>query len=210
MGMTGSGKTQGACFLLSRMNFEQVPWIILDFKSEAMFNEFHSFPLLNLEPPRDPGIYVLHVDADTMDIEEINFLLRKIKSRGYCGIFVDEGMELGHSSAFRSVLGQGRSLQIPMIVCTQRPKLVTLSAFTEANFYMIYRLIEPDDLKLVAGRVGRTKPLETLPKYHFYWYDVVEAQLLKMRPVPERSKIISEIARRQDLLASRQKARIYL
>ena len=208
LGMTGSGKTQGGAFLLSRQRFETIPWIILDFKREEMFDDMRPFPLPNWEPPRDPGIYIAYCDPS--ENEDVESLLWKIHARGNCGIFVDEGMVLGHSKAFRVVLTQGRSLGIPMIVCTQRPKLVSLSVFTESNFFMIYHLTHPEDEKLVAGYVGRRRYLEPLPKYHFYWYEVTERTLIKMRPVPDRSLIANGIAQRQEMLASRQKSRVYL
>ena len=208
VGMTGSGKTQGSAFLLSRMRFEEMPWIILDFKRESLFQDFNAFSIVGTTPPRDPGIYIFKTGPD--DLDNIEALFLQVHARGDCGVFVDEGMELGHSRPFRTLLTQGRSLNIPMIVCTQRPAHVTRSVFTEANFFMIYHMNHPEDQKLVAGYVGETKSLPPLPRYHSYWYDVVERQLLKMRPVPDRLEIAETIAQKQDALMARQKARNYL
>jgi hypothetical protein len=210
MGMTGSGKTQGGAFLLAGQPFEQIPWVILNFKNEGMFYEFNPFPLPNWIVPNDPGIYMIDIDLDLIDIEIVNDFLRAIKSRGSCGLFIDEGTELEHSKPLRSILTQGRSLEIPIILCTQRPKHVTISAFTEANYYMIFDLNHPDDKKLVAGYVGRKDELPELPRYHFWWYDRINKELSPMRPVPDRDIIIANIAGRQKALAEKAKSKVYL
>ena len=208
VGMTGSGKTQGASFLLSRMNYAEMPWVVFDFKREAMFEEMALFPLTSLQAPRDPGIYIDRTGPG--DLENIETLMLDIHARGDCGMLIDEGMELGHSRAFRTVLTQGRSLRIPIITCSQRPAHVTLSVFTEANFFMVYDLTHPDDEKLIAGYLKRKKPPPPLPRYHFYWYEVVEKTLLQMRPVPERDRIINTIRTQQESIARAERSRIYL
>jgi len=119
-------------------------------------------------------------------------------------------MELEHSRPLRSILTQGRSLEIPVILCTQRPKLITISAFTEANYYMIFDLNHPDDRKIVAGYVGRKEELPELARYHFWWYDRIEKELTAMRPVPDRAMIIGNIRARQEALARQSKAKVYL
>lgn len=210
MGMTGGGKTQGGAFLLSRIDTNSMPWVLLDFKREDLFNEFIPFDLPNFNPPRDPGIYRLRVSPMEVASGEVDDLLLKIHAEGNCGIFVDEGYELGNSMAFKLVLTQGRSLNIPIITCTQRPKLVPIAVFSEANFFMIYNMTHPDDKKLAADYVGQKKPLPRLPRFHFYWYDVVDDTLLKMRPVPDRMLIAKVIAAKQQALLDRQKSRIYL
>lgn len=208
MGMTGGGKTQGGVFLLSRMNFTEIPWVILDFKREALFQEIMPFDLPKWEPPRDPGIYRRTVTP--YDMEKIEDFLLQVHAQGNCGIFVDEGYELQYSQAFKLVLTQGRSLQIPVITCTQRPKLVPVAVFSEANFFMIYNLTYPDDKILVAKYVGRTKPLERLKQYYFYWYDVIDDRLTKMRPVPDRMEIARVIRERQETLLQQNKSRVYI
>lgn len=210
MGMTGGGKTQGASFVLSRMDTTTRPWVLLDFKREALFDEFEPFDLPDFRPPRDPGLYRRRVSAYDVLNGDVDNLLNEIHSEGNCGIFVDEGMALEQSLAFQTVLTQGRSLQIPMIVCSQRPKKIPIAAFSEANFFMIYNLTHPDDKKLAANYVGQTKPLKRLPRYHFYWYDVVEDKLLICRPVPDRLDIARVIATKQLSLVKQQKARVYL
>lgn len=210
MGMTGSGKTQGAAFLLSRQDTTAMPWVLLDFKREALFDEMRAFPMVNWEPPRFPGVYRRSVTPYDVDAGRVDELLLKIHARGGCGIFVDEGYELGNSHAFKIVLTQGRSLEIPMIVCTQRPKLVPIAVFSEANFFMVYNMSNPDDKILTAKYVGRKEPLQRLPRFHFYWYDVVEDTLLKMRPVPDRLDIARVIGVKQDSLVVNARTRTIL
>lgn len=211
MGMTGSGKTQGATYLLARQDFESMPWIILNFKRESMFYEFNPFQLNDKwDVPQSPGIYMADIDWDLVSPDEVNELLRRVKSRGSCGLFIDEGTELGYSSAFKSCLTQGRSLQIPMIICTQRPTDITVYAFTEANYYMIFDLNRPEDKKKVAGYCGRKEDLPELPRYHFWWYDRIPKVLKPMRPVPDRAVIVANIAARQKALAETGRARVYI
>lgn len=210
IGMNGSGKTQGASFLISRMRFQDYPFILLDFKREELFDEFDPFPITNWEVPRDPGIYRLRVTPYDVEDGSVDEFLLRIHARGNCGLFVDEAMELGNSKALRLLLTQGRSLKIPCIICTQRPKLVPLAVFTEASYYWIYDLTHPDDRKLIAGYVRQEKSLPDLPRYHFYWYDKPEKELLKMRPVPDRLEIARFIAQEQATIVAQRKARNYL
>lgn len=210
IGRTGSGKTQGAAFFLSRMDTVSMPWLLLDFKREELFNEIGAFDLPDWNPPRFPGIYKRTVTPYDVTAGRVDEILLKVHQQGGCGIFIDEGMSLGNSHALNTVLTQGRSLEIPMIVCTQRPKRVSLAVFSEADFFALFNLTNPDDKKLVSQYMGQEKPLPRLPRFHFYWYDVVEDQLLKMRPVPDRLEIARVISAKQASLVQTSRSRIII
>jgi hypothetical protein len=211
IGMNGSGKTQGGAFVLSRMRFQEYPFILMNFKREEMFAEFNPFPMTSFTNiPRTPGIYNLNCTPYDVEEGKTDEFFLAVHQQGNCGIFIDECMEIGNSKALRLCLTQGRSLKIPMIICTQRPKLVPVAVFTEAKQYMIYDQTHPDDRKLIAGYVRQEKPLPDLNRYWFWWYDKVDKQLLKMRPVPDRNNIIQYVATEQRALAANNRSRTYI
>lgn len=186
IGKTGSGKTQGGAFLLSQMPFDQMPFVIFDFKREKLFREIPLIREIDFEPPQQPGLYIVRPRVD--ETEAVDDLLWKIWEQEYCGIFIDEGYMIGKSKAFEACLTQGRSKYIPIITLTQRPSWITRFAFSEADFFMIFRLTDRRDRMIVAEFVEQ--PTEKrLQKYNSYWYDVNQEELNVLRPVPDREII---------------------
>lgn len=202
VGATGSGKTQAAAWHLSRRNFNTKPWIIYDFKNsdEDIINQIQGAQELdvNANLPQYPGIYIVHPRLTDVDLVENQ--MWKIWERGNAGVFVDEGYMIGrNSSAFRSLLTQGRSKHIPMIVLTQRPVWVDRFAFSESQFLQIFRLADTDDLKTVNRYIPHNLS-KRLPEFHSYYYGVKQNRLVVLKAVPDRDAILDTFDTRLEIM----------
>lgn len=201
VGRTGSGKTVCAVWHLSNADFEHMPWIVYDFKRDPLLAQIHALGLeieagayelqLN-EMPRKPGIYFVHPHPD--DIEPVRQQMYAIWAQENTGVFVDEGyMVCGPTKpnpAFRSLLTQGRSKHIPMIVLSQRPVWLDRFAFSESDFYQVFSLNHSGDRKTINEYVPAdlSKPL---PPYHSYYHDVGKEETYVMKPVPTDEEILA-------------------
>ena len=126
-----------------------------------------------------------------------------------CGLFIDEGYMIAKSKAFVALLTQGRSKNIPLLTLSQRPRLVTPFAFSEADYLMIFRLSKPEDRKTMQDYVDQDIS-KRLPPYHSYWYDVTRDALTVLRPVPDREWIKAAIQGKLDALNTRQRSKQFV
>lgn len=196
VGQSGSGKTQFGAWLLSRMDYDHRPWIVLDYKNEEIFNAIEKAVYLDYSSaiPTKPGIYIIKVNSDE-DISEMSDFLLRVHDAGKqgngCGIYVDEGMVMGHHNrGYKACLTQGRSLQIPMIVLTQRPVGVSGWTFTEAKYWVVFDLMKKDDRKIVADYTPIRWDYQ-LKEYHSLYYQLQGKILKKLDPVPGFDQIVA-------------------
>lgn len=197
VGKTGSGKTVGALWHLSQQNFDEMPWIVIDYKIDDNINSIEGARQWSMENgvPKEPGIYIVHPLAE-VDDDELEKFLWQIHKSGYVGVYVDEGYMIpNRSKAFLSLLTQGRSKHIPMIILSQRPRMISRFVFTESEFFMVYHLTDADDRKRVESFLP-TQKLKVAPKYHSYYYDVSNDEFMILRPVPRPEVIIRDIEAR--------------
>lgn len=204
VGKTGSGKTIGALFLLLQQNFDEMPWIIIDYKRDKTINSIRGLKELHLDDklPQEPGIYIVH-PLPEVDDDRLEQLLWKIHGVGETGIFVDEGYMIPkRSKAFVAILTQGRSLHIPMIVLSQRPREMSRFVFTEADFFQVYHLTDYEDRKRVGSFIERQSvsgvkvKYETLPipgRFMSHYYDVGSNKFMMLSPVPKPETIVRDI-----------------
>ena len=195
IGATGTGKTTCGVWLLSHQRFDRRPWIIVDFKREAIFDAIGIPPIqelgLTARPPRRNGLYLIAPRPDQED--ELEAFLWRVWERENIGLFVDEASLMPDRDAFRAILQQGRSKRIPLIACTQRPVDVKRGLFSEASYFCVYRMADKRDYKTVQGFIPADLSLP-LPQHHWHWYDVQKNQLLHMGPVP-RPDTVAEMTR---------------
>lgn len=191
IGKTGSGKTQGAAWLLAHRSYDVMPWIVLNWKHDELLNDIPGTKEMTVtaKVPKRPGLYMTHptpADADAVDD-----LLWRAWERENVGIYVDEGYMISpRSAAFQAVLTQGRSKRLPVILCTQRPAWVTRFAFSEADFIQLYQLTDTRDTKIVKQFMPL--PIETrLPApYYSWWWDNARNYKAVLQPVPDRNTIL--------------------
>ena len=206
VGATGSGKTHMALWQLSRRDYDEKPWIIYDFKYDDLINEIPNVQHIGTsEMPKHPGLYLVHPHPSADD--EVEAQMWKIWEQENTGVYVDEGYMISNGNkAYRSLLTQGRSKHIPMIVLSQRPVWIDRFTLTEASFHHVFRLQHNDDYKVVMGLVpfqdqawfkrGKFKVPPRLPRYHSYYYDVAGDELQHLGPVADRDAIMDTFERR--------------
>lgn len=194
MGQTGTGKTTMGAWLLSLQDFKRRPWVALDFKDEELWDEVGDPPMRPLKFGRMPGkrgLYRMHVMPGQEDDLEKWFW--KVWAAGNIGIFCDEVSLIKNNNGFKAILRQGRSKQIPVISCTQRPFGVDREVFTEAQFMAIFKLQDKQDYSRVQEFTQDAPIGRPLPKRWFYWFDVVENTLLTLKPVPPPATIAAKL-----------------
>lgn len=202
LGATGSGKTQAGLWHLSRASFDRRPWVIFDFKRDPLISQLRARSIdIDNAPPRGPGLYIVRLSQG--DDERTESFLWNVHRRTGIGLFVDEGYMLPKFpayNAYRTILTQGRSLNIPVITLSQRPVSLDRFAFTEASFWQIFRLQSEDDRKTVEGYLtpnGHKGWLSRrLPRHHSWWYDVENDQLRLWSPTMGRDRLIGSFRRR--------------
>jgi hypothetical protein len=207
LGRTGSGKTQAAVWILSRRDFFRTPWVILNYKGDALIDSIPGAEHVEIgHVPVKGGIFIVHpLPAQT---EEMQAYLWKLWERQNVGIFVDEGYMLSDDPAFMALLTQGRSRRIPMMVLSQRPSWITRFAFTEAQFIQLFSLTDRRDLKTVAQFVSGNVEDIILPEYHSLYFDVAQNRYWILKPVPTEDEILAAIQQRFEEREESQKTRI--
>jgi len=186
VGRTGSGKTLAAMWHLSNADFDVKPWVIYDFKCDPSLAKIGALDgAVHIDTnfvPRRPGLYFVHPHPD--DNDAVREHMWNIWRQENTGVYVDEGLMIGlYNPAFRSLLTQGRSKHIPMIILSQRPAWLDRFVFSESDFFQVFQLNHSEDRKKMMGYVP-ANIAAPLPQYHSYYHDVSEAETVVMKPVP--------------------------
>lgn len=189
VGRNGTGKTQAACWHLSKRSWDEMPWIIIDYKRDRLIGEIEPEELeITTRVPKQAGLYVVRPMPDDDD-DEVNALLRRIWAHNNCGVYLDEGYMVPDKAPLRGLLTQGRSKHIPMIILSQRPVMLSRFVFSEASFFQVFDL----NHKLDRRKVTEFVPIPTnyrLRKHFSYFYDVGNHQLTEFSPVPDADAIL--------------------
>ena len=204
IGSTGSGKTQFAVWLLSTRDFDVRPWVIFDFKGDALIEQLGATEIdVAGKPPVNPGLYIVRPLPG--DEAAVSLFLQRCWAQENIGIYIDEGYMLPKLDRwFRACLTQGRSKHIEMIILSQRPVWMDRYVFTEANFFAVFRLNSLEDRKHMRnfvedrpeGEKKRGQEPKRLPDYHCLWYDVDRQQANVLSPVPDADTLISIFKKR--------------
>lgn len=195
IGRTGSGKTYGGLWHLSLQPIDDMPWIVVDFKRDENIASLPYAQFISMnELPEFPGIYIVQPRPTMEDKQRLSEMMDKILDRGFTGIFVDEGYMMAKDDAFNTILMQGRSKNIPVIVNTQRPVYISRYVFSEASFIQVFAVIDSRDKKTIAEFTSLEQDFRNLPEYHSYYYDVALDRLHVFKPVPDASISMTVIA----------------
>lgn len=192
IGPTGSGKTVAAVWHLSMRNFDAKPWIVYNFKDDSNIDGIPHARHIGIEEiPIRPGVYVVHPKPHETD--EVENHMWEVWARQNMGVYVDEGYMVGNSNpAFRALLTQGRSRQIPIIVLSQRPVWMDRFVFSESEFFQVFNIRHKQDRKNVEEFVPHNLG-KFLPPYHSYYYEVGanngQGKLTVLKPVPPIDKL---------------------
>lgn len=199
VGTNGSGKTQAGIWSLSRRSITRRPWIVYDFKGDELINEIPYAQHIELKDvPEKPGVYITHPHPD--DIIPVRMQMRRIWERGNIGVFCDEGYMICNPQSpnpeFRSILTQGRSKHIPVIILSQRPVWLDRFCFSEASFFQAFRLNDKRDRQVMGSFMADADLNERLPDFHSWFYDVPDNKLVICKPVPDKPDILSVFEQR--------------
>lgn len=195
VGATGSGKTQAALWHLSMRDIETRPWIIYNFKGDRSIDSIPFARDLGLdELPVKPGVYIVRPQPGQID--EMQTQMWGVWKKGGIGVYVDEGYMVGdRNPAFRALLTQGRSKEIPIIVLSQRPVWMDRFVFSESEFFQVFRLNHRKDRKSVEEFVPADLE-RRLPDFYSRYYDVGSNEVMILAPVPQIDIIHATFARR--------------
>lgn len=191
IGRNGSGKTQYGLWSASGRSFTSKPWIIFDFKGDKIIerieNEAGAKVIDLSKPPTKKGLYI--VRPLPKQEKDVDAFLWQVWQNERTGLFFDEGYMVSDGEAFRAILTQGRSKEVPAIVLSQRPVWMTRFVWSEADFFNVFKLSVLDDRKRVREFVPYDVKAE-LPQYHSFYYDVGDDRLSLMLPVPGEDAIV--------------------
>lgn len=191
LGGTGTGKTIGGSWLLSKQHFHLRPWVALDFKNEILWDMVGDPPMRELKlgaMPAKKGLYRMRVDPGAED--ELEAWLWDIWRRENVGIFVDEvGLIDRNSDAMKAILRQGRSKRLPVIACTQRPVDICREFYSESQYKMIFRLDDARDYKTVHNFTAGFDVSAPLKPHCSYWIDTKQRAKWTLNPTPPPKEI---------------------
>ncbi len=195
VGRTGSGKTIAALWHLSQRDIETRPWIVYNFKGDRNIDAIpHTMNLELDHMPTKPGVYVAR--PNPAQGPEVQNQMWEIWNREGIGVYVDEGYMVGdRNPAFRALLTQGRSKEIPLIVLSQRPVWLDRFVFSESEYFQVFQLQHRKDLAAVNEFIPHDLK-SRLPKHHSYYYDVGGDKLTKLAPVPALPELLAMFDRR--------------
>ena len=193
IGPTGSGKTQFGLWLLSEMPIDQMPWVIVDYKREPKMNVIPYAQFVDVGfIPKEAGVYIVRpLVSETQEMEDY---LMEIWDHEVIGLYIDEGVMLAKSRALETILIQGRSKQVPVIMLTQRPVDISRYSFSESQV----RVLFPNDDRREQKTVSEFMPVfrernsgdDLIPEFHSYYYEVKKRRLDKVSPVPSLAQIM--------------------
>src|SRR5271165_1556681 len=157
VGRTGSGKTIAGLWHLSNANFDVMPWVIIDYKTDEHIGKIERAQYIDSSyTPKNPGIYVIQPEPDDENMREF---LTRIWQREGTGVYLDEGYMIGENKKveqrFKTLLTQGRSKHIPMIVLSQRPVWISRFVWSESDFYQVFDIAMEDDIDTIQRMLPR-------------------------------------------------------
>jgi hypothetical protein len=192
-GQTGTGKTVAGVWHLSKMDFDERPCIIVDFKGDKLINAINRAQYIDIDGviPDAPGIYIVRVMRNDPRLSDFFY---RVYDHENVILYIDEGFMVGqYNDGFDACLTQGRSKNITMIILTQRPVGVSLFAFTEASFLQVFDLAKKKDRERIKDDAPLMPAVYSLEKHHSYYYDVAQKTRHTFGPVPSPTKILASI-----------------
>jgi len=167
-GMTGSGKTTLAMYLLFSMN----RLIVVDSKDSLKdWNVVDDSPTERIKLQDGKNVRLRVVDN-----EKAIELIALSYAMGDVTIFIDEMAALvpPRSNApmpIYDVLMRGRSRNISVWTSTQRPRKIPVEAMSEATHFFIFRLGIEDDRKVISSNASIPDLSKVRDPHGFYYFN---------------------------------------
>lgn len=191
-GGTGSGKS-----ILAQVMYRSLPvkwWkLIIDITDSIIEPNALTF-YDPAEIPWDKAYNLRFVPDIDVDLEEqINILYLNVFYHGVCWVWLDEANEItsAHRTAFglRKILLQGRKAYVGHLSCTPRPADISRSIINQAQYIIVFTLVDFDDRIRVARIIGMQPDefddhMKQLGEHEYLFYDVSERSLYRVPAVP--------------------------
>lgn len=189
LGRTGSGKTTGAVWLLSRAPGR---WLVINSKSDTMLDSLgvpvsYNAPRI-LAVPEDARVMV--ATPRTFDPDELDLVLLQLCESGRSlSILIDELLYFHNASGragpgLMGLLTRGRSRGQSFIGCSQRPAAISQFCYSECDYFAIYKLTLPQDWQKLIAITGKPALRKRRAPFYWGWYDVRQDRLEEYGPVP--------------------------
>jgi len=194
VGRTGTGKTIAGAWHLSLKKFATFPWIVFDTKRDPFFKELWRMQgakkIRFSDRVGKDGLHYIQPLPHEMKSDAAEDFLWRLHKRGRVGIFIDEGYMFDKfSDALTALYTQGRTLNIPMITLSQKPKYLNMFTFSEAQFFQVFPLNDLNDRKRIA-EFSPIDPKVRLREHHSLWYDVGRNSVVELSPVPAPDRLL--------------------
>ena len=187
--------------MLSLRRWDHMPWVLLNFKDDALLNEIpgvRELEGLTLPAPRKmrSGLWMARPDVD--DFEGTEALMAEMWRRTHMGLYIDEALPLSapRHPALRRILTQGRSRKLPVVAGSQRPVDVDRYLFSESEFVSVMDLTDDRESDRIREMTGVQLDMSRLPQYHSYYLDRLRKRLTIVTPVPGYSAILATFEKR--------------
>ena len=189
LGRTGSGKTTGALWLLSRAPGR---WLVINSKADTALEMTGAAVAYDakriLAVPDD--VRVMVATPRTFDPDELDSTLLHLCESGQpLSILIDELLYFHNASGragpgLMGLLTRGRSRGQSFIGCSQRPAAISQFCYSECDYFAIYKLTLPQDWAKLIAITGKPGLRKRRDPYFWGWYDVRQDRLQEYGPVP--------------------------
>lgn len=210
VGQTGTGKTVAGVASLAPRSYDTKPWLVLNYKRDELLEQLPYTAEIGTtdQIPKHPGLYLVRPECEAGSVDGLlnRAHRRAVMGGGGCGFYIDEGYEVGqHSLAFKRVLTQGRSLELPTITLSQRPVWMLKNVFSEMTFLQVFPLLDYDDRKLITKWLPQETingtPIdvnypERLGEYESLYFDAGRRSAVVLGPMPFGEQVLNMFDRR--------------
>lgn len=122
---------------------------------------------------------------DEQNTETFDRFFNWVFERGNTIIWVDELMSIGTVQSFPRGLGrvmqQGRSKNVAVWSCTQRPSGIPSCVPANSSYFFIYNMALPQDRKKMVETTGMPQILEMPGIFNFWYYKMGNQKCVKAR-----------------------------
>src|SRR5262249_39260828 len=148
------------------------------YNGEPMFDRIHGRAIRELNPgqaiPKRPGLYYMN-PIPRLGNKAMIETFCKIWEKGNTGIFFVEVLKFPDDASFESLLTEGRSKHIQVIMCNQRPYDLSTYVLTQSDFVAAFPVQRVEDQRCLESYLGLPGIMrERRPKRHPLWLDVEE------------------------------------
>lgn len=122
-------------------------------------------------------------DFDDQNLENLDLFFEWAFRRENTIVWVDELMSVGTAATFpknlKRIYTQGRSKNVAIWACTQRPSGIPQIAIANSRNFFVFDLMLIDDRKKIANLTGIPEFLKLPCGYNFWYYHVGDKKAVK-------------------------------